>query len=79
MSKVSRSNAKFGALLRKWWGSMLICYEEQLSDAERQDLHDWEASAAFTGTGDWPGWLPYIGPRPGQIVARRPLLMQRRA
>jgi hypothetical protein len=79
MSRASTSKVKFGATLRKWWGLMLICYEEQLSDEERQDLHDWEASPAFTGTGDWPGWLRYIGPRPGQIVARRPLLMRRRA
>jgi hypothetical protein len=73
------ANVVFGALLRRWWESMVTCYEEELSDSERQELHDWEASPAFTGTGDWPGWLPHIGPRPGQIVQRHPLLMRRRA
>lgn len=54
---------------------------EKLSGAELEDLRDWEASPAFTKTGDWPGFLPLIGPRPSQSEERRlgPALVRRRA
>jgi hypothetical protein len=73
-----RSNVKFGARLHDWYEAMMTCYEH-LSDSELQDLRDWEQSPAFTRTGDWPGWLRYIGARPGEVVQQRPVLVQRRA
>jgi hypothetical protein len=73
-----RSNAKFGARLFDWYERMMACLE-QLSEAELRDLRDWEASPAFTKTGDWAGWLPHIGPRPGKEQQHRPALVRRRA
>lgn len=64
-----RSNRQFGAALAQWFLAMMRCYHQQLSDAERADLHNWEASADFTSTDEWPGWAERIGPRPGQVAA----------
>lgn len=40
-----------------------------LSEAERQELHEWEEENLGKGdskiaTSDWPGWVKYIGPPP---------------
>ena len=72
------ANAKFGALDHAWYEAMMSCLE-RLSDAELQDLRDWEASDAFTKTGDWEGWPPHIGSRPGHEQRHRPVLVLRRA
>jgi hypothetical protein len=58
--------------------AMVDCYQHRLSLKERKALHDWELSGAFTRTDDWPGWVRYIGPRPG-VSASKPALMRRLA
>jgi hypothetical protein len=82
---VSGANAKFGVLVRsrrnallEWFDRMVACYEERLSDEERQALHRWEASPTFTRTSDWSGWRRYIGNRPGSASAS-PIPIRRRA
>lgn len=58
--------------------SMVQCYNAELSESEKLWLHEWESSDAFTRTDDWPGWVKYIGPRPG-AVQPRPMLVRRPA
>jgi hypothetical protein len=69
---------RFGSRLHDWYEAMMTCLE-RLPGAELQELRDWEASPAFTRTGDWPGWLPYIGARPRGEAQQRPILIRRRA
>ena len=57
------SNSRILAFIA-WSENLVRCYREQLSDAERQALQEWESRPDFPDIGDWPGWLPYIGPCP---------------
>ena len=58
--------------------AIVDCYENRLSSAEQQAFHAWELSEAFTRTDDWPGWVKYIGPRPGALISK-PMLVRRLA
>jgi len=44
-----------------WSESLVRCYRERLTDAQRQTLDEWESRPDFPEIGDWPGWAPYIG------------------
>jgi hypothetical protein len=63
----------------EWDQSIVPCYEQQLSDEERQALHRWESSSAFTSTDRWPGWIPHLGRRPGRAIAQPPIPIRRSA
>jgi hypothetical protein len=53
-------------LLLDWFGEMVACYRERLTDAERAELHAWEeVNLGTLGTSDWPGWQKYMSKRPG--------------
>ena len=43
----------------------------RLPRCEVEALHRWEMSDDFTRTGDWPGWLKYLGPRPMPIPKQK--------
>lgn len=49
------------------WFAAMVVVGKAMSEAERQDLFDWEADnldGCTVGTSDWPGWEKYVGPRP---------------
>jgi hypothetical protein len=58
--------------------AMISCYSRQLSQEERDALHEWESSDAFTRTDDWLGWAKHIGLRPG-ATSEKPRLVRRSA
>jgi len=58
--------------------AMTRCYNTHLAQAECDALHEWESSASFTRTDDWPGWARHIGLRPGAASAK-PTLVRRSA
>jgi hypothetical protein len=59
--------------------AMVKCYNTQLTPVERRQLHDWEASAAFTRTDEWPGWAQYIGLSPCSHQMAKPQIVRRSA
>jgi hypothetical protein len=52
-------------LLIDWYGDLVDCYRNDLSEAERTELARYEASPEFTRTSDWPGWKKHLRKQPG--------------
>jgi hypothetical protein len=72
------SNSRMLAFIA-WCERLVRCYREQLTDAERQALNEWESRPDFPKIGDWPGWEPYIGICPTLAPAAPVLVRRRRA
>ena len=50
----------------RWYGKIAAAYEI-MSEADRQELHEWERThldGRYIGTSDWPGWERLIGKPP---------------
>jgi hypothetical protein len=47
-----------------YFTAMHDCYRFTLSEEEKLALAEWERSAKFTATSDWPGWETHIGKGP---------------
>jgi hypothetical protein len=79
MSSIAQSRAARAALdarIDAWLDEMLECFDTQLTDADFEDLRQWESSAEFTRSTDWPGWASYIGARPGGAERPVPYLVR---
>jgi len=70
------ARAALDARIDAWLDDMLECFDTQLTDSDFEDLRKWESSAEFTRSTDWPGWVRYIGPRPGGAGRPAPYLVR---
>ena len=55
-----------------WYNRMLRAFDEDLTDAEREELEAWQGENAVPGgkaTADWPGWERYAGEPPWKVGA----------
>ena len=62
---MSDANVRRDEMIR-WYGKMVAAYET-MSEADRQELHEWERThldGRYVGTSDWPGWERLIGKQP---------------
>ena len=55
----------------EWMSRMVDVYENELTDAEREELAIWEelhvTGESESATSDWPGWQKHIGPPPWKV------------
>lgn len=65
----TRPNSRGLAEFICWAEKLAACLDHGLTDEEFKELDRWdrERDPELT-TGDWPGWAPHIGPRPGAAI-----------
>ena len=73
---MTRSTGKMLAFIA--WSENLVRSLERLTEAERRALDEWESSSDFLSIGDWPGWMPHIGPCPTAIPDAKTLTQGRK-